>query len=118
MPLTVNHSVGDADVAIMEAKNKAEGDVVDVEILRIPPPLTALMYQTITTLLLHRNGTHLVLDVLSYPSYMKIVKDMVLEEAMTLLDMAAVADVMTMSATLLQLIPIMPLVQKTMIPTM
>ena len=116
---TVAHSMGDANVAIMEAKDEAEGDVGDLEILRIPPPLMALRYQTPTALLPHRNGTHLVLDVLLYFSYLKTVKDADLEEAMTLLDVDAAVDNMTMSAILLQLTPTMPLVQKKMrAPTM
>ena len=66
MLLIATHSVGAMAMAIMEAKEEAEGDVVDVAMLKIPPPLTALMFQTSTGLLHNRNGTCLVLDVLLY----------------------------------------------------
>ena len=92
---------------------------MDMKTLRIPLLLMAMMYQTPTTPILHRNGTCLVLDILLYFNYVKTVKDADLEEAATLLDVDTVADAMTMSAILLQLTPIMPMVQKKMIiPTM
>ena len=115
MPSTVAHNVGGMDMAIMEAEVEAKGDVVDVEILRIPPPLMALMYQTRTALLPHRNGTRLILDILLYFSYMKTIKNVDLEEAISLLAVDVAVHDMTMTTILLLLTPITHLVQMKMI---